>query len=319
MYIERIKSLQSSPYIHPFITALQSAGHLVSVCLPHQQRSWIGKAHFLSQVVRPFYYTPSTDPYSGGHGSTTDSKPSTSDKYDASPPEVAKTGDWVLLEGTPATCTQLGLFHLFKDRPPVNLVVSGPNYGRNVTALFSLSSGTLGGALEAATFRYRAIALSFAFWDRNHDPKKIGNACNHSVKLIQHLYGQWGHDVDLYSINVPLVDMIENNKVMMAPILQNTWRSGSCYEEVSMEKGNEEAGEKEQEIREGRESHGNEKAKGDSRSFRWQPKFSDIGASIDESQGDNDGWAIKNEFTSVTPLKANFMPAPNTTYGELKM
>ncbi|KAK4696251.1 hypothetical protein P7C71_g1649, partial [Lecanoromycetidae sp. Uapishka_2] len=43
-------SNQTSPYIHAFIATLQNAGHLVSVVLPHEQRSWIGKAHFDSDV-----------------------------------------------------------------------------------------------------------------------------------------------------------------------------------------------------------------------------------------------------------------------------
>ncbi len=37
-------SPHSSPYVHSLVRALQAAGHVVSVCLPDTQRSWIGKA-----------------------------------------------------------------------------------------------------------------------------------------------------------------------------------------------------------------------------------------------------------------------------------
>lgn len=87
---------------------------------------------------------------------------------------------YVLVPGTPATCAQLGLFHhdlLFPDfspgtntpntnakHSPIDLILSGPNYGRNTTAAFALSSGTIGGAMEGAVCGIRAIALSFAFF-----------------------------------------------------------------------------------------------------------------------------------------------------------
>jgi tubulin--tyrosine ligase len=48
----------------------------------------------------------------------------------------------------------------------VDLVLSGPNFGRNTTAIFALSSGTIGGALEGAVCGKKAIALSYAFDSR---------------------------------------------------------------------------------------------------------------------------------------------------------
>lgn len=107
--------------------------------------------------------------------------------------------DWVLIDGTPATATQLGLFHLFsspsslgsggggEQQPAFDLVISGPNYGRNTTALFSLSSGTVGGAMEAATFGVRAVAISFAFWTREYDKGLVERACKHGVEIVEGL------------------------------------------------------------------------------------------------------------------------------------
>ena len=79
----------------------------------------------------------------------------------------------------------------------MDLVISGPNYGRNSTSLFSLSSGTIGGAMEAAVCGKRGIALSFAFYSREHDPNLIAGASRHAVKVIEHLYNTWAEHVDL--------------------------------------------------------------------------------------------------------------------------
>ena len=151
-------SQQSSPYVHSFVQTLQNAGHVVSVILPHQQRSWIGKAHFVGQVTKPTYFRPGTIHEDDGVTSQTPAGPN------------EKVEEWILIDGTPASCAQLGLFHFFQERGPVELVISGPNYGRNSTSLFSLSSGTIGGAMEAAVCAKKSIALSFAFYSRDHYP-----------------------------------------------------------------------------------------------------------------------------------------------------
>lgn len=61
------------------------------------------------------------------------------------------------VSGTPADCTRLGLDALAET--PVNLVVSGPNRGLNLS-LDALYSGTVSAALEAAMQGVKAIAVS---------------------------------------------------------------------------------------------------------------------------------------------------------------
>lgn len=304
-------SNQSSPYIHAFVSTLQEAGHQVSVVLPHQQRSWIGKAHFVGQVIKPTYFRPGTLHKDDG---TTSSRPLSSEQEDE---------EWILVNGTPATCAQLGLHHFFQDKPPIDLVVSGPNYGRNSTALFSLSSGTVGGAMEAAVCRKRAIALSFAFFSRDHDPELIAGACRLSVKLIDHLYNHWDKDADLYSCNVPVVADVGKHKVVYTHALQNYWTSGSSFQEIEAIEDDEDPQVREQEIREGGESQSadsqGKKTRHLHRHFKWAPQFGDVQKSIDESPPGNDGWAIHQGYTSVTPLKANFLHASNIAMGELKL
>src|SRR3569833_961570 len=255
-------SHQSSPYVHSLVRELQSHGHTVSVCLPHTQRSWIGKAHMIGQTVKPLYY---------------------------------------------------------RSLGPVDLVVSGPNYGRNTTAVFALSSGTLGGALEAAACRTRAIALSFAFFSRYHDPVLVAGACRHAVRVVLALADRWPADgsVDLYSVNVPLVEDVESHKTLYTAMLQNYWRDGSCFTEVE---GSVVWSEEEEErIREDGEVTGggdDEKIGGDGaerrlthRHFKWAPRFTDVYRSVDEAPPGNDGWAVKEGYTRLVFLFFFFLDA----------
>lgn len=307
-------SNQSSPYIHSFVKTLQAAGHTVSVVLPHQQRSWIGKAHFAAQTVKPTYFRPGTLHQDDG---TTHTRP-------LGPDSSIDSEEWVLVNSTPATAAQLGLFHFFQDRGPIDLVVSGPNYGRNTTSLFSLSSGTIGGAMEAAVCKKRAVALSYAFFSRNHDPQIIAGASRISVKVIEHLWSHWNEAVDLYSVNVPLVEGVEANKVLYTYALQNYWQSGSSFTEIEATGDeDEDPAEKEAEIRDQEvQQEGDQvqekKTRHKHRHFKWSPKFTDVYHSVETSEPGNDGWAVKEGFVSVTPLKANFMHVQGLS-GELKL
>ncbi|KAJ5181964.1 hypothetical protein N7449_012111 [Penicillium cf. viridicatum] len=313
-------SNQSSPYVHSLVHSLQSAGHTVSVILPHQQRSWIGKAHIVGASVKPTYFRPGTLHQEDG---TTHHLPRGSD---GKPDE----GDeWVLIDSTPASCVQIGLYHYFKERGPIDVIVSGPNYGRNTTALFALSSGTIGAAMEGACCGKRSIALSYAFSSRNHDPVIIAEASTHSVKVIEHLCANWADDVHLYSVNVPLEPGVSENKVLYTNMLQNTW-TGSCFQAVDPTAADD-PDLQEQLLRDGGETEGkkpdqtvgtSEKSSYGPRiqhkHFKWAPSFQDVYRSVEESEPGNDGWTVKEQMTSVTPLKANFMPAPGIS-GEIKL
>ncbi|CAK7274186.1 hypothetical protein SEPCBS57363_006031 [Sporothrix epigloea] len=340
-------STSSSPYVHSLVRELQQAGHLVSVCLPHTQRSWIGKAHIIGQTVEPTYYRPPPPSVTPAGIVPKDGEPDNAGTLHTRPHRQT-TGvetvedapeEWVLVNGTPASCVQIGLYHVFRERPPIDLVLSGPNFGRNTTAVFALSSGTLGGALEGATCNKPSIALSYAFFSKNHDPDIIAEASRHSVRVVEALYKQWPQDcsVDLYSVNVPLIAGVSSHKVVYASILQNYWREGGCFvAEDVVEDTAEVAGAtdaEETKIRDSEKSS-TEATAGESfaedsapatapgtttpsgghtslthRHFKWQPHFSDVYRSVDEAQPGNDGWAVREGLTSITPLKANFFQA----------
>ncbi|OTB03629.1 hypothetical protein M426DRAFT_60136 [Hypoxylon sp. CI-4A] len=316
----------SSPYVHSLVRELQKKGHTISVCLPHTQRSWIGKAHMIGQTVKPLYYHPSE---------TFDPSPSAASQAQGTtytrPSKNSKDEEWILVDGTPASCAQIGIHHFFQERGPIDLVVSGPNYGRNTTAVFALSSGTLGGAMEAAVCKKKAIALSYAFFSRNHDPEIIDAASRHSVRVIEKLYAQWptNKSVDLYTVNVPLIEGVEERKTLWAEMLQNYWGdNGASFEEVEGSIGDED--EEEVRIREGEEANASgapeTNSNGDAeesnqtryphRHFKWAPKFTDVYKSVEESPPGNDGWAVKEGYTSITPLKANFWHAAPQLHGK---
>ncbi|KAH6616978.1 survival protein sure-like phosphatase/nucleotidase, partial [Chaetomium tenue] len=340
-------SPHSSPYVHSLVRELQAHGHTVSVCLPHTQRSWIGKAHMIGQTVKPLYYRPPPPSapaagltHDGGDGNSnnenkqqTASTPATGTTATAGhgtthtrPSTRRGTEEWILVDGTPASCVQIGLYHFFRDRGPIDLVVSGPNYGRNTTAVFALSSGTLGGALEAAVCKHRAVALSYAFFSRNHDTSIIEKATRQGVRVIEALVREWPGDgsVDLYSVNVPLLEGLEEGKVLYTPMLQNYWGAGSCFTEVGGSVDGE--AEEEERIREGEgkveeEDGGDDAGEGSSachthKHFKWSPRFTDVYQSVEEAPPGNDGWAVKEGHTSVTPLKANFYQPATQLHGK---
>ncbi|KAI0537383.1 survival protein sure-like phosphatase/nucleotidase [Xylaria digitata] len=319
----------ASPYVHSLVRALQKAGHIVSVCLPDTQRSWIGKAHMIGRTVKPVYYRPPLT-----YNTEDDITPQgTTHRLPSRGRDAVE--EWVLVDGTPASCAQIGLHHVFRERGPIDLVVSGPNFGRNSTALFALSSGTLGAALEAAVCRRRAIALSYAHFKDRQNPKDsavIEEATRHSVRVIEALAAQWPTDgsVDLYTVNVALLPGLESRRTIFTPMLQNYWGDGgTCFTEVEGSVGDED--EEEESIR-GHERSGKSQATngttadGDSeddqnqglihRHFKWKPRFEDVYRSVEEAPPGNDGWAVKEGHTSVTPMKANFWQAASHLHGK---
>ena len=327
---------KSSPYVLDFVRALQSNGHTVSVALPHKQRSWIGKAHIVGQTIKPSYYRPPPVPATPDHShcdhGTTTTKPLAPD---------ADAEEWLLVDSTPASCVQIGLYHYFKERGAVDLVVSGPNYGRNTTALFALSSGTLGGALEAAVCGVRAIALSYAFFKPGHDPDIIAACSRRSVRVVEGLVKQWDEKVHVYSVNVPVVPEVEKATALWTNMLQNRWTGGSCFTEVEAPEEDQGPEEDEASIREaeGKEAEqqgSSKKRKSDEtaedgeeaptkrlngnhtndghvrythKHFKWAPRFADVYESVEKATAGNDGWAIKEGY-----IRLVISPVPLTEW-----
>ncbi|KAL2218897.1 putative acid phosphatase [Thermoascus aurantiacus ATCC 26904] len=304
-------SRRLSPYIRPFVDALQDAGHRVSVAIPATSRSWIGKAHLIGASLRATYVPPDAFRDDG----TWDPSP------ERARSDSRNDNDWVVVDnGTPASCAQLGLYSLFTDRGPIDLVVSGPNHGRNASTIYNLSSGTVGGALEAATCGKRGIALSFGSKEEQ-SVDVVRAAARLSVRLVEHLYRNWDDGVDIYNLNVPMRPDVESRPIRYARALPNHWSKGSLYAEVT------EAG-KEAPLPNGTADAGAAPTPAKQvngcaprlreRHFQWSTELSDITRSLEAAEEGTDAHTVLGGCTSVTPLLANFWHPPGFS-GELKL
>jgi 5'/3'-nucleotidase SurE len=258
---------QLSPYILPFVRALNDAGHQTSVVLPTKSRSWIGKAHIIGDVLTATYVNPVQ----------------LSQVDDIGHPDTSLENDWIFVDGTPASCVQLGVFNLFPERPLVDLVISGPNHGRNASTIYNLSSGTVGGALEAANCGHKAVALSFT--SKEKQPVRVIEAASrHSVRLIEHLYLKWPKAVELFNINIPMLEDVESRPTAYSRSLASYWSKGSLYQEVATPSPEE--------------LLVNGRTKGSRlRRFNWAPELSDIKKASATSHEGTDMWTLNQGFT----------------------
>lgn len=200
--------------------------------------------------------------------------------------------------------------------------------------------------MEAAVCGVKSIALSYAFFDRNHDASIISGASELSAKLIQYLFDNWDSNTHLYTVNVPLVEKVGDRKILWTNMLQNKWSSNSCFQvvevpseaddtpsdiETQIRKQEEKLGKKElrsnsEILRDGGGASGADTPTGQPhmrythKHFKWAPRFKDVYDSVEQSEPGNDGWAVAQGYTSVTPLRANFMHVNGNGFeGEIKL
>lgn len=288
---------RTSPYIRPFIQYILSnrPDWQLTVCLPDRQRSWIGKAHFAGKDAHARFsymskdakddalFGPYLQPQRSMHGSKLPSVTNEGIPKDAI--------EYCLVDGTPATATDIGLHHLTSHK--FDLVISGPNVGRNTSAAYITSSGTVGAAMEAVVSAgVKAVAVSFAYFEGNKyvDEELLHRASERSCRVIEYLYNHWNIDAQLYSINVPLKQSLnESTRAVYTHILENKWssvygagRDADVKHDVDSE--------------------------GEGITFKWQPDFLAQRQAIFDSPENsmNDGRVIEKGLISVTPLRAVF-------------
>lgn len=270
---------KACPYIKYFVDEITSTTDWdLSIVVPNQQRSWIGKAHFAGKTLTASYiYTKHS----------TDVEDDNINKYtgpfNVPQKNLVEQGyqEWSLIDSTPAACADIGIHYLNKGHAPIDLVISGPNFGKNSSNLYILSSGTVGAALESCTHGIKAIALSYEFRSLVHNFRNLKEAAKLSVKLIEKLYKEWDNEVNLYSINIPLIDSLKfgETKIKYAPIMNNEWNS--IYEPTI----NEETGEKQ---------------------FKWNPDFKKVYKDGLKDFNHTDNRVLLDSGISVTPLKSTF-------------
>ena len=308
---------QFSPYIRPFVQHLKRIhpDWDITICVPHVQRSWTGKAHLAGKNITLSYIYSGIDsndntfigPFVQSQQLSSDSKL----PYEINPDVPSDAIEWILTDGTPASCVNVALYHLKNYK--FDLVVSGPNVGRNTSAAYITSSATVGAALESViTGNTRAIALSWAYFDGWKDvPLRLMEMASfRSTQIIEYLFKNWDPQVDLYSINVPLVESLSRStKIFYTPIWENRWTSiFSGPHMVLPPTDNAPVAE----IEDGNK-HG-------MISFAWDPQFQKHSNSVhhDSVTVPTDMEVIEGHNISITPLRAVFQTIPHL-FGELKL
>ncbi|CCH45978.1 hypothetical protein BN7_5565 [Wickerhamomyces ciferrii] len=261
---------ETSPYIKFLVDAISKYTNWnLSIVVPNTQRSWIGKAHFAGKdLTASFIYTENDNISNSFKG-----------PFPTPQSELNNQGlkEWALIDGTPASCTDIGVHHIYnQEKGPVDLVISGPNFGRNSTALYITSSGTVGAAMEGALTGIKSIGLSYAFETRDLNVEITTEAAKISVELIKYLYDNWNNQVDLYTINIPLIQSLKfgETKIEFASILPNKW--GSIFKPLEQEQESE--GDKDI-----IDESSNQKIQ-----FKWSPNFNTVHETVLESQKKNE-------------------------------
>lgn len=290
-----------SPYIRPFIQVLKKLYPTwkITVVVPHEQRSWIGKAHLAGKTISAQFLYSKVDSDDNSHIG-----PFTHPQIPLKGSKLPRKSDhaylnfdqyieWCLLDGTPASCSNIGLYHLIDKK--FDLVISGPNVGRNTSAAYITSSGTVGAAMESVIAgNTRAVAVSWAYYDGKKivDLDLMKLAATRSLNIIEHLCKNWDDKVDLYSINIPLAPSLSlDTKILYAPIWENRWTS--VYTSAILKANNTT-----QEIEDGTEAH--------SITFDWSPQFKTTHSKHQDEDLMTDMSVIDSNMISVTPLRATF-------------
>lgn len=296
----------------PFILGLyryltQQLAWDVKVVLPSTQKSWIGKAYHIKELTKGSYFYPKED----GQGEITN--------Y-SRPLKHGEIAEWILLDGTPATCTNVALHNLWPGQ--IELVISGPNLGRNTSAAFALSSGTIGAALSSALSKVRSIALSYGIVVHPtptfyHEPAhRLG--CH----IIDHLWKTWGEDrnglrdgeVDFYSVNIPLIEGLlseEGLKICWTYVWRNSYsrlfKNAAAEHLPNPHRSAATIAQCEQQGEAKTLATGPTPAETGDLLFQWAPEMKDlITPSPSSIPVGSDGWAFHRGYVSVTPLQASF-------------
>jgi len=280
----------------------------VRVVIPSTQKSWIGKAYQIKDIIVGRYYYPRGP---DGFGETSET---------SRPLKEGELAEWILLDGTPATCANIALHNLYPGE--IDLLISGPNYGRNSSAAFALSSGTIGAAMSSSLSKIRSIALSYGNVISPIPKELFEPALVLSCKIIRELWDNWGEDkegirngeVDLYNVNIPMIHDLLNKEM---PVYWTTiWRNsyGRLFKAHTETKPSVSAA--------GPDGPGSKPAAEavdgqnkvdptENLTFKFAPDIHHLVNPVRDTlpQG-SDGWAISHGFASVTPLRASFAEPP---------
>ncbi len=173
--------------------------------------------------------------------------------------EPLRVNDYILrdgskgygVSGTPTDAVTIGLFEILDEKP--DLMISGINTGYNIGQAELTTSGTLGAALEAASFGIPSIAIS---QEVTRDDIKFENGANQvdfdfagkMLKKLSKIILKKGlpEGIDLLNVNIPAnpineeFEVVHLGKRMYVPVIDIRkdprgkpyyWIGGETYEE----------------------------------------------------------------------------------------
>lgn len=181
-----------SPALPPLLKALRSLGPIRAV-LPAREYSWSSKT--LSRFANLRLQ------------------------------EAAHLGDGVhTIDGSPADCANVGIHHL--SQIPPRLVVSGVNIGENAGLALTLSSGTVGAAIEASLSNVPAVAFSVRLtpeayhgWRERRDPAPLAPIWASAAAIAREITyeiirGGLPSEARLVSVNIPQDASLATTRVL---------------------------------------------------------------------------------------------------------
>lgn len=133
--------------------------------------------------------------------------------------------------GKPTDAVIIGLFQILKEKP--DLMISGINTGSNIAQAELTTSGTVGAALEAASFGIPTIAISqqvtrddikFENGENNVDFKFAEKMLNKLAKIV--LKKGLPEGIDLLNVNIPAhpvddeFEVVKLGKRMYVPVME---------------------------------------------------------------------------------------------------
>jgi 5'-nucleotidase len=133
--------------------------------------------------------------------------------------------------GTPVDSVIIGIFAIMKGERP-DLVVSGINVGENISTDTVTTSGTIGAALEAASYGIPSIAASIQAVDQG-DKFDMHHGDKHSFDVATKILGRVAakvlekglpKGVDLLNLNVP-VDATEKTEIVVTRLARKIFKT----------------------------------------------------------------------------------------------
>ena len=111
----------------------------LSIVVPNQQRSWIGKAHFAGRKLSAEYLYTQVSTAEKNQDVNSFEGPYKSPQQDKR--DDPKYQEWCLVDSTPAACADIGIHHAYPEKGPVDFVLSGPNFGKKLVQLVHIGTG----------------------------------------------------------------------------------------------------------------------------------------------------------------------------------